>query len=193
MKILIDNGHGVNTAGKRSPDGRLIEGVYARDIARRLAQELEEQGIHYALVTPEKDDVSIRTRVYRANDLHRWSSEGSLLISLHSDAASNTGWSEAKGMSVLVAPNASNNTKKFAHILYNVFAEKGIPVRKYNGNAKPYWTRSLPIIRDTIMPAVLIEMFFHTNREQVDWALSDAGRTALTNALLAAVRQYANG
>ena len=24
MKVLIDNGHGENTAGKRSPDGRLL-------------------------------------------------------------------------------------------------------------------------------------------------------------------------
>ena len=25
MKILIDNGHGIDTKGKRSPDGRLLE------------------------------------------------------------------------------------------------------------------------------------------------------------------------
>ena len=25
MKILIDNGHGSNTKGKRSPDGRLMD------------------------------------------------------------------------------------------------------------------------------------------------------------------------
>ena len=38
MKILIDNGHGVETAGKRSPDGRLREYAYAREIAARLEQ-----------------------------------------------------------------------------------------------------------------------------------------------------------
>ena len=29
MKILIDNGHGENTPGKRSPDGSLREYAYA--------------------------------------------------------------------------------------------------------------------------------------------------------------------
>ena len=33
MKILIDNGHGQETAGKRSPDGRLLEWSYNREIA----------------------------------------------------------------------------------------------------------------------------------------------------------------
>ena len=33
MKVLIDNGHGENTPGKRSPDGRLREWAYSREIA----------------------------------------------------------------------------------------------------------------------------------------------------------------
>ena len=32
MKILIDNGHGLNTPGKRSPDGTLIEAIYTRQL-----------------------------------------------------------------------------------------------------------------------------------------------------------------
>lgn len=36
MKILIDNGHGVETPGKRSPDGRLKEYAYTREIANRV-------------------------------------------------------------------------------------------------------------------------------------------------------------
>ena len=36
MKILIDNGHGENTPGKRSPDGSLREYAYAREIADRI-------------------------------------------------------------------------------------------------------------------------------------------------------------
>ena len=39
MKVLLDNGHGENTAGKRSPkwkDGtQLFEWEYAREIAQR--------------------------------------------------------------------------------------------------------------------------------------------------------------
>ena len=34
MKILIDNGHGIDTKGKRSPDGRLLE--YRENSTSRL-------------------------------------------------------------------------------------------------------------------------------------------------------------
>ena len=37
MKILIDNGHGLNTSGKRSPDGTFREAIYNREIARRMS------------------------------------------------------------------------------------------------------------------------------------------------------------
>ena len=37
MKILIDNGHGIDTKGKRSPDGRLLEYSQNRLLADRLA------------------------------------------------------------------------------------------------------------------------------------------------------------
>ena len=32
MKILIDNGHGIQTKGKRSPDGTLLEYAYTREL-----------------------------------------------------------------------------------------------------------------------------------------------------------------
>ena len=45
MKVLIDNGHGSNTKGKRSPDGRLMEYAYAREIAGMVVLELKKMGI----------------------------------------------------------------------------------------------------------------------------------------------------
>ena len=40
MKILIDNGHGLMTAGKRSPDGLFREAFYNREIARKVVADL---------------------------------------------------------------------------------------------------------------------------------------------------------
>lgn len=40
MRILIDNGHGKETPGKCSPDGRLKEYAYTREIADRLVTGL---------------------------------------------------------------------------------------------------------------------------------------------------------
>ena len=40
MKILIDNGHGENTPGKRSPDGKFREYLYVREIADEVVARL---------------------------------------------------------------------------------------------------------------------------------------------------------
>ena len=40
MKIFIDNGHGLMTAGKRSPDGQFREPFYNREIAKRVVSNL---------------------------------------------------------------------------------------------------------------------------------------------------------
>ena len=43
MKILIDNGHGQSTSGKRSPDGRFLEFQFNRTIAKQIVDDLAEQ------------------------------------------------------------------------------------------------------------------------------------------------------
>ena len=49
MKVLLDNGHGENTPGKRSPkwsDGsQLFEWEYAREIAKGVYNQLRAKGI----------------------------------------------------------------------------------------------------------------------------------------------------
>lgn len=69
MKILIDNGHGENTPGKRSPDGRFREYMYNRGIARAVMEHLQLRGFDAELVVPEKEDISLKERVNRANKL----------------------------------------------------------------------------------------------------------------------------
>lgn len=44
MKILIDNGHGEETPGKRSPDGLFREYKYARQIAEEVVKQLQAKG-----------------------------------------------------------------------------------------------------------------------------------------------------
>ena len=57
MKILIDNGHGSNISGKCSPDGKLREYAWARDIASRLVAELKKRGLYAERVVTEETDI----------------------------------------------------------------------------------------------------------------------------------------
>lgn len=67
MKIFIDNGHGLMTAGKRSPDGQFRESFYNREIARRVVADLREGGLDAELLVPEDDDIPLAERVRRVN------------------------------------------------------------------------------------------------------------------------------
>ena len=67
MKILIDNGHGIGTPGKRSPDGRLREFRYCREIARAVVDRLKALGYDAELTVPEDADISLGQRCARVN------------------------------------------------------------------------------------------------------------------------------
>ena len=71
MKILIDNGHGVDTAGKRSPDGSLREYSYTREIARRIVQALTAEGFDAERIVTEEEDISLKERCRRVNAVCR--------------------------------------------------------------------------------------------------------------------------
>lgn len=71
MKILIDNGHGENTPGKKSPDGRLREYAYAREIAKRVVNCLKCKGYDAERIVPEETDIALSVRCKRVNDICR--------------------------------------------------------------------------------------------------------------------------
>ena len=180
MKILIDNGHGYNTPGKCSPDGRLREYKYTREIAGRLVERLRAAGHDAELLTPETYDVALSTRTRRANTIARqMGSKNVLVVSIHNNAAGSKGqWLKASGWSVHVSLNASVNSKRLANCLAAAAAANGQTVRRPLPT-QDYWPQNLAICRDTICPAVLTENFFQDNREDVEYLLSEAGKTAI--------------
>ena len=95
MKVLIDNGHGSNTPGKRSPDGRLREYAYTREIASRLEMELRKNGIDAERIVKEEIDVPLAERCRRANE---YKASEAILVSIHCNAAGNeSDWMSARG------------------------------------------------------------------------------------------------
>ena len=67
MKILLDNGHGIDTPGKRSPDGLLREYAWNRLIASRIVTPLTDLGHDAALLVPEQEDIPLPERCRRVN------------------------------------------------------------------------------------------------------------------------------
>ena len=89
VKILLDNGHGYDTPGKRSPiwpDGsQLFEWEFNRDIVSRIEILLKKAGISCVRLVPEKEDISLSERCKRANTIAKQSD--CLLISIHVEEA----------------------------------------------------------------------------------------------------------
>lgn len=191
MKILIDNGHGVNTLGKCSPDKRLLEYAWAREIARRIVKELAAKGYDAERIVPEETDIRLSERCRRVNAIcAKAGAKNCLLVSIHNNAAGADGkWHTASGWSGWVAPNASANSKLLAQMLY-AEAEK----EKLQGNRSvlpcKYWVGNFAIVRDTKCPAVLTENLFQDNKSEVDYLLSEAGMQAITRLHVNGIEAY---
>ncbi|WP_291595116.1 N-acetylmuramoyl-L-alanine amidase [Bacteroides sp.] len=186
MKILIDNGHGKETPGKCSPDGRLKEYAYTREIADRVVAGLQDKGIDTMRIVPEENDIALSERVKRVNAFGK----GAILVSIHCNAMGNgSEWMPAHGWSVFVGNNASMNSKRLARQLAQVTLNKKVKVRRPSPQDL-YWTANLYICQKTNCPAVLVENFFQDNKDDVEFLLSEEGRLCVTNILLEGIMNY---
>lgn len=192
MKVLIDNGHGENTPGKRSPDGRLQEWAYTREIADMVVLGLRKHGIDAERIVKENIDVPLSERCKRANNIYRETRKNAILVSIHCNAAGNgTSWMNARGWGVYVSDNASFNSKMLASFLAQVAISKGVTVRK-QAPGQDYWVQNLAICRDTNCPAVLTENFFQDNKEDVECLLSSEGKRTVANIHVEGIINYLN-
>lgn len=196
MKILIDNGHGANTPGKCSPDGRLREYAWSRECAKRLVAALKKKGYDAELITPEASDVKLQTRVSRVNNICKAvGARNCLLVSIHNNASGSDGkWHDACGWSVFVSKNASENSKKLARMLTaeamkrELMGNRSVPIQKY-------WTwswtdKDIYILEKSACPAVLTENMFQDHKGDVDYLLSEEGMTELVDLHVDGITKY---
>lgn len=191
MIILIDNGHGYNTPGKCSPDGKFKEWKKNRELARDIVMELKDDGYDARLIVTEENDISLAERVQRVNYICR--KEGAsnvILVSIHSNAAGADGkWHSARGFSAHVCLNASDKSKRLAKFLWHRAIEYGL-----KGNRcvpqEMFIAQNLYILRHTVCPAVLTENLFYDNQEDLEMLQSQQGHDKIVLAHLRAIRDY---
>lgn len=193
-KILIDNGHGVTTKGKTSPDGLLREYSWTRRIAARIVDRLKQLGYNAELLTPEIDDISLSARVRRVNaECDKYGKSNVLCVSVHVNAAgSGQSWASANGWSVYVAPNASANSKKLAQSLYSEAERLKLQGNRYVPKDK-YWVGNFAIVRDTKCPAVLTENMFMDNKKDCEYLLSEIGQSQIVELHVRGIIRYITG
>jgi len=182
MKILIDNGHGVDTAGKRSPDGRVREWSYTRDIAEEVVKRLKAKGYDAERIVPEDRDISLGTRVARVNKwCEKLGKDNVVLVSIHLNAAGKGDWLNARGWSAWIySESAGKRTKGLARCLHDAAQSEGLKIRHYRPR-QAYWVSGFYIIKYTHCSAVLTENLFQDNKDDVKLLLSAEGREKIIN------------
>lgn len=191
MIICIDNGHGIDTLGKRSPDGRLREYKYCREIAAEVVKRLKTMDYNAQQLVTEETDISLGIRCKRVNDICKhFGTQNVLLVSIHCNAKSDgRKWEDARGWQACVSTNASQKSKQLASYLFDAASAQGLKMRSPKPGQK-WWAQNLAICRDTNCPAVLTENLFQDNKEDVDFLLSDEGREAIINLHVTGIVNY---
>ena len=155
MRICLDAGHGIETAGKRSPDGSLIEYEFNRDVTNRLKTILEQHGIEVLLTCDDEHDIDLKVRCEYAN-----ANNCDYFISIHANAHKEY-WTDISGWEIYIVGKGGK-----AEQLAKSIHKHSIPVLGLKDRGVK--VENFQVLRDTDMPAVLIEHGFYTNKEECE-------------------------
>lgn len=193
MKILIDPGHGIDTPGKRSPDGLFREYLWNRQVADLILERLLSAGVDASLVVTETNDVSLRNRVNRVNTIcNRLGASNVLLVSIHANAAGNgSAWMNAKGWSCYTS-KGKTKSDQVAECLYDAFEAEfqDRKIRKDMSDGDRDWEENFYVLQKSKCPAVLLENFFYDNREECAWMLQDETKRRIASAAVKGIIKY---
>ena len=193
MKILIDNGHGHDTPGKRSPDGSLREYAWAREVANMVCDMLQAEGYDASLLVREPWDVPLSARCYRAN---QYDKNDTILVSIHCNAAGDgSRWMRARGWSIFTTKGITK-ADALAGCIWDRAKETfkdPLTVRSYSNDKMGHdYEENFYILLHSYCPAVLVENFFQDNHEDVEYLLSDDGKVTCAEVIVLGIKDYIN-
>lgn len=193
MKILIDNGYGVDTKGKRSPDGRLLEYAENRLLAGRIVSALKAQSHGAELLVPEDNDVSFSSAAtastaFATPSAKRMSSSSPSIATLPAKVIggitppAGAPTPRPKTLRPSASPPASTTPPR------STSPTKRLRLDLTDGD--PDIEASFYLLRHTSCPAVLTENLFMDNQDDVEYLLSDIGQTNLVNLYVTGINLY---
>ncbi|MFC5464972.1 N-acetylmuramoyl-L-alanine amidase [Lederbergia graminis] len=174
MKIMIDAGHGPNTAGKRSPDGSLREFQFTSAVAEYLEEELNNyQGVQtsFSHDASRRIDVPLIERTNRAN---AWKAD--LFISIHANAYTGR-WHTGGGIETYVYTTRPKEALELANKVQNELI-KATGLR--NRGVK---SADFHVLRESNMTAILTECGFYDNKEELALLKKDSYRRKCADAI----------
>ena len=182
VKIAIDAGHGMNTAGKRTPSGEREWSFNNKVAIAAIAKLNMYQNIQILRLDDAtgKTDVPLKTRTDRAN---AWNAD--VLVSCHHNAYTGK-WGSHGGVETYTYPGASQNSRDVATLIHPLVVKAmGLRDRgKKNMN--------LHMLRESKMPAILVEGGFMDSTTDIIALRSDQKLKAQGEAIGQGLAAYFN-
>lgn len=208
--IILGTAHRKREPGKQSPDGRLKEYIYSREIVGEVKAKLEAYG-YRVFVDFDKDDLpkemqtpssklerqrELAMRVNYVNEMcQKYGKAKCIYVSIHVNAVGSDGkWHDARGWSVYTSPGKTK-ADALATCIWNA-ADKNLPhssrhaIRADWSDGDPDFEAKLYVLTRTSCPAVLTENLFQDNSDDVDFLLSDGGRHAIARIHVEGIIKY---
>lgn len=178
--VCLDPGHGPGTVNG-SPDGTYKEREFTWDLYTRVKPLLEAAGLKVVVTRTENDKPSLTARAQVSNR-----AGADLLVSLHSNAAGNGGWYDARGFMIYTSAGPDSAPRnQAAKSIIEAAKAAGVLVRGSGLAHNPY-----TVLTAATAPAVLIEYGFHTSREDVALLKDSAYRDKLAKATVSGILDY---
>lgn len=183
MKILIDPPHGRDVLGKASPDGRLREYKWGREICAEIVRRMRAAGYDIELTTTSENEPGLSARVKRINDVcARMGAKNVCVVSVHVNAAGNgKQWMNARGWEAWTSKGQTQGDK-LAECLYDAAEANlppGTPIRTDRTDGDRDKENNFTVLYKSKCAACLTENLFMDNKAEADWLLSADGREAI--------------
>ena len=178
MKIVcIDPGHGGKDPG--ATGGGVQEKAVVLNVAKKIGAFLEARGCTVMLSRETDVFVELSDRARMAN-----AAKADLYVSIHCNSVRDN--ARATGMEVYHYTRASEASKRAARVIY----DKLLPVCGLRGRGVK--AKDLAVLRETAMPAVLIELGFISNPSDraklTNFAWQDDAAQAIADGIVKALK-----
>ena len=170
--IVVDPGHGQQDPGERRSG--LREADVCWELAVRLAEQLVEKGARVRFTRTEAETPDASERARRANDI-----DGDLFVSLHLNSHDRA---SAEGSSTYYF-GSSRVGEMLADAIQDELVDLGLKDCRSHA-------RSYTILKETRMPAVLVEPVFITNPDEAARLDNPHFLTRIAAAIARAIARY---
>jgi N-acetylmuramoyl-L-alanine amidase len=171
--VVVDAGHGGADRGTPGPNGA-SEADLCWDLADRVAQRLAEAGARVRFSRTEAEGPELTERARRAN-----ARVADLFVSIH---LNNHEQGPAEGASTYYFPRSGAGEVLADRILDNLVSLGQRDCRSH--------ARSYTVLKETRMPAVIVEPAFITNPDDAKKLEDPDFRSAVAGAIAAGVRRF---